>query len=437
MSERRRRTDRWRGPKKKRAPRPRICRTEGDRLVFDARVNAATGLDAVRCLSEAKQEGRRGMTLDFSRSERAYPEAMMQIVAHVDHLRREGMHFDMIAPADKRLARVFEASNWAHIVNPAMYDPSAYRGDSQLPVRRFETGSDQQRVVDEAMEVALHQMSLERRYLAGLEWALNEITDNVLNHADASHGGLVQVATFNETGRIQFAVADGGRGIYRSMREGHPELRSDREAIGEAMKQGVTRSPDVGQGNGLAGALRISTHSRGSFAIASGAGEVKVIPHGTGSRTRSEPRGGPWTFHGTYVFVEIRTDGPLDLEQALDFGKGGARGFDYFDALRGEDDDFSIRVAEEAVGFGSRESGRGLRTKLSNMLGAEPQSRVILDWSDVPLISSSFADEVLGRLFVELGPMQFSARVRSVGMEQIVQDLIDRAIVQRAAQSLG
>jgi hypothetical protein len=160
------------------------------------------------------------LTLDFSGARRAYPDAMMQVVAHVEHLRRGGMHFDMISPADRRLAAVFEASNWAHIINPAMYDASAYRGDAQLPVRRYRSGAEQQQVVDEALEVALHQMDVERPYLAGLEWALNEITDNVLNHADAPDGGLAQVATFRDQRRIQFAVADGGRGIFRSMKGG-------------------------------------------------------------------------------------------------------------------------------------------------------------------------------------------------------------------------
>lgn len=173
-------------------------------------MNTPAGIDAVACLSRALEEGITGVTLDFSACERAYPEAMMQVVAHVDHLRRQGMRFDLIPPTDRRLASVFEASNWAHIVNPVMYEPSTYRGDAQLPVRRYRSAAEQQQVVNEAVEVVLHQMEADRPYIAGLEWALNEITDNVLNHADAPDGGLVQVATFAETKRIQFAVTDGG-----------------------------------------------------------------------------------------------------------------------------------------------------------------------------------------------------------------------------------
>jgi hypothetical protein len=94
--------------------RPAVCRLIDDRIRFPERVNGPVGMDAIRCLSQARQSHASGITLDFSGVRRAYPEGMMQVVAHVDHLRREGMHFDVILPNDKGLAGVFEACNWAH-----------------------------------------------------------------------------------------------------------------------------------------------------------------------------------------------------------------------------------------------------------------------------------------------------------------------------------
>jgi anti-sigma regulatory factor (Ser/Thr protein kinase) len=376
------------------------------------------------------------VTLDFTKVKRAYPEGMMQVVAHVDHLRRHGMHFDLILPTDKALAGVFTACNWAYFINPAMQDPSSYRGDAQLPVLRFSTAAEQKDVVDRGMEVALHQMSLSRTHLRGLEWALNEITDNVLNHAEAAGGGLMQVLTFRQRRRIQFAVADGGRGIFASMREGHPHLRSDREAIGEAIRKGVTRNRDLGQGNGLAGALRIAAQAGGTFLIASHSGELRVATeaNGDGYEQRSDLRGGTRAFFGTFVFVEVRTDRPLDLAVAPEIGREAEGSWDYLDAIRGEATDFHVVVAEEAVGFGSRVAGRALRTKLSNLLRAEDEAVVDLDWTGVPLVSSSFADEALGKLFVELGPLRFASRIRSRNIEPVVGELIDRAITQRVGQ---
>jgi anti-sigma regulatory factor (Ser/Thr protein kinase) len=417
--------------------RPAVCRLSGDRIIFPERVPGPAGLDAIRCLSKAKDNGLAGVTLDFGGVRGAYAEGMMQVVAHVDYLRRNGMHFDVILPTDKRLAGVFTANNWAHFMNPAMHDSSRYRGDKQLPVLRFSTASQQKEVVDSAMEVALHQMSLTRAHLRGLEWALNEITDNVLNHAEAAHGGLMQVLTFRAQRRIEFAVADGGRGISASMREGHPHLRSDREAIGEAIRKGVTRSRDAGQGNGLAGALRIAALAGGTFLIASQTGELRVAADGDGYGQQFDARGGPRTFFGTFVFVEVRTDRPLDLAVALEIEPEVEGSWDYLDAIREDGTDFDIAVEAEAVGFGSRGAGRALRTKLTNLLGADDEAVVNLDWTGVPLVSSSFADEVMGKLFVELGPLRFARRVRNRNIEPVVGELIDRAITQRVTQGLG
>jgi anti-sigma regulatory factor (Ser/Thr protein kinase) len=55
---------------------------------------------------------------------------------------------------------------------------------------------------------------LDRKNLAALEWSINEITDNVLNHSRSTIGGLVQVSTFQgATQRVEYIVADAGVGI--------------------------------------------------------------------------------------------------------------------------------------------------------------------------------------------------------------------------------
>jgi hypothetical protein len=61
--------------------------------------------------------------------------------------------------------------------------------------------------------------------------------------------------------------------------------------------------------------------------------------------------------------------------------------------------------------------------------------KVIVDFRDIKLVSSSFADEVFGKLFIELGPLEFSAKLELKNIDPIVKLLIDRAIVQRMATS--
>lgn len=109
---------------------------------------------------------------------------------------------------------------------------------------------------------------------------------------------------------------------------------------------------------------------------------------------------------------------------------------DVVEALYETDDASAVvlRLRDEAVGFGSRLAGRHLRTKCLNLMEAEPDKPLILDWDAVPLISSSFADELVRKLFADLGPLAFGARVRNVGMKTVVYGLIDKAITQRVVQ---
>lgn len=407
----------------------------GDRLVFATTVDLRSATRFRRLMHRARERDQSGFTFDFSSTTWAEPEAMMHLVAQADGLRRMGMHFDVIAPQDRRTRAVFEHSNWAHHLNPVMYDHSDSAPPHHLPVRRYAGPSELKGLIDQTLDIVLATTRIERQNLRGLEWAMQEITDNVLVHADAPDGGLVAVTTLAKRKRIQFVVADAGRGIPASMRTGHPNLRRDVVAIGEALKQGVTRSRKVGQGNGLAGALRIATSAGGRFHVESAGGSIMTWA------TRSGPRQSTRTFRpherllGTVVCFELRTDLSLNLEQALQIPGRVDDDWGYLDATFDLDSgEVRLLVSEEAPGTGTRDAGRLLRTKAENLLRADPQLRVLLDWSGLPSVSSSFADEVVGKLFVTIGPTAFMSRVALVGMEPLVRGLVDRAVLQRVTE---
>lgn len=137
------------------------------------------------------------------------------------------------------------------------------------------------------MDVVLRNMKISRDLISALEWSINEICDNVINHSFSKVGGFVQVATFSARNSISFTVADAGRGILNSLKEGIPTLRTDAQAIGEAIKAGVTRNKKYGQGNGLAGSLRITNMTGGSLDILSGSGRFLSTPE-TAQKTELE-----------------------------------------------------------------------------------------------------------------------------------------------------
>jgi hypothetical protein len=87
-------------------------------------------------------------------------------------------------------------------------------------------------------------------------------------------------------------------------------------------------------------------------------------------------------------------------------------------------------MKEESSTFGSRPAGEPVRSKLRN-LAAMTRGKVVIDFSEVPLVSSSFADEVFGKLFADLGPLEFMRKFEFHDVGDTVRSLIDRAIAQR------
>lgn len=270
--------------------------------------------------------------------------------------------------------------------------------------------------------------------ISGLEWSINEITDNVLNHSNSRNGGFIQVSTYPKMGQINFAISDSGRGILKSLREGIGSLRNDHDAIGEAIKAGVTRNSEFGQGNGLAGSLRVTTMSGGSLEIASGAGRLIA----TADQTRKVKRSPDQYYHGTLVNGQIKLSSNFSITEALDFGYShpyvAVNIIDMQYEMK-DADCLLLTMKQETTGYGSRHAGKQMRTKILNFINSKPEYPIVIDWTGIPVISSSFADEFLGKLFLEIGAMSFSAKIRNKGMEELIKNLLDKAISQRLVQA--
>lgn len=412
-----------------------IVHREDNRILFTDRINPQAHGQFLWCLNDCLEKGYEDLVLDLSQCETAFPNGVLPLIASVDELRRGDRDVSVTLPSEEYLQRLFLNANWAYLLQPDRYPRSEIGHPRHVPARRFRDAEQQHRLVGATLDVLLGGIpSLEREDLTAVEWSINEITDNVLTHADCELGGILQVSTFERSRKVAVGVTDSGRGILESLREGHPELRFDADAIYKALEAGVTRRNDIGQGNGMAGALRIATRSGGYIEITSGRAQVQCRLEDSNKYTRGPQQ----YFRGTSVYFEIDLDSGLELAEALAF-RGAPHPIDVVEALYESDDEsaISLRLRDEQVGFGSRLAGRHTRTKCLNLLKAEPEKPLVLDWEGVPLISSSFADELVGKLFAELGPLVFSARVRNVSMRSVVHSLIDRAIMQRAGQTVA
>lgn len=406
---------------------------KNDRIVFQGSFRLSQLQRSLAGLHQAIQEaGYVDVVLDFSDCETAFAPPMLAICAQVAKLHYEGIDFSLVLPKNDKLQKVFRNTNWAYFLDPRKYEPSTFRGYTQVPATLYSSPEDQYKAVNRIVNAILGAIpNIARKDLAALEWAVNELTDNVLVHSQSPVGGLVQVSTFQrDKKKVEFIVADAGIGIPNSLRLGHPELTSDSEALDRAIREGVTRDKNLGQGNGLFGTYQICSRSKGSFQVESGYGKLSFYePAGLKIGLEGVP------YEGTLVVAEIDFSIPDLLQEALKFNGRVTEPFDYVESHYEDTESRQVifRVADETSSFGSRVAGRPLKNRLSNLARMCPTQEVVIDFTDVALVSSSFADELIGKLFAEFGPMEFMTRFRLVGVSTTVQQLIDRAISQRLA----
>ncbi len=370
------------------------------------------------------------VVLDFQHTEICFPDAIVPIVALAMRYRAEGIRFDLILPRQARLERLFVNSNWASLISPHKYPASNYAHDLNLPAAVYKDQDEQysfvKAAIDRILKVTRH---LERSHLRGLEWTLNEVSDNVLLHAESSIGGIAQLSIRPHSREIEFIVCDSGIGIPVSLRNGRNPEWSDFEALRQATLEGVTRG--VGQGNGLFGTVQVSTKSGGAYSINSGFAYISGTRTGNQTGQQSELE-----FPGTSVVCAISYARPFALEQALTFKGRTHTPIDFMeqDYEGFEENKAVISLAAETISVGSRRSGFELRTKIENIARIADASRVVLDFANLPILSSSFADEAIAKLIANLGVEEFRRKFRLVNVERVNRQIIFRSVQQRLSE---
>jgi len=374
--------------------------------------------------------------IDFEKCTSAFQQSMLSVCAQVIAYRKGGIDFKIIPPSDRKLENLFRNTGWGYFLDPHQFEPSRFKGHTQIPATQYTTPAEQQIAVNRILNVMLGAIpELQRSDIAAFEWAINELTDNVLVHSDSPIGGLVQVSTFVKyRKRVQFVVADAGIGIPNSLRGGQNAISSDTEALDKAIREGVTRDPSIGQGNGMFGSYEICSKSGGEFLIDSGHARLRYNPsNGLAIQKQTIP------YSGTLIVATVDFSDPRLLEDALRFKGEKYTPLDYVEKKyeTNASGDVYFRLVDECLSFGSRVSGKPIRHKLQNIINIAHEGMVTIDFDGVPLLSSSFADEAFGKLFLLIGPVKFMQRLRLINMMVTVEGLINKAIAQRMKSGIS
>lgn len=383
-------------------------------------------MDLKAVLRECKRAHERSdanrLVLDFQDASGFYPSIAVPAIAIVQHFRSKGVNVDLtnlpgIAEV-MRLRNPLEASqsNLADLIEPL----------SRLWV--YFDHKQANALTSAFMDCMRRKVECEAGVLEALEWCLYEVLDNVMQHSDAGAGyAMLQLHTRSK--RLAVCVSDTGIGVQRSLASSKSyRPRTAFDALTMAVEEGVTRNKETNQGNGLFGLVKIIEQNGGKLDMRSGRG--RMILEGDrvrGSNDQEFP--GP-DHHGMTVDFQLKVDKPVSLGTALNYEPANL----YLESLESTEGEYVIGIRDQAGGAGSRLAARELKTLIVNVLN-DGVAYVVLDFEGQAVVSSSFADEVIGKMFAEMGFNSFNSRVKLRNMNATVSTLVDRAIARRMSQS--
>ena len=84
--------------------------------------------------------------------------------------------------------------------------------------------------------------------------------------------------------------------------------------------------------------------------------------------------------------------------------------------------------------FGTSLGSRVLGKEVSNLINFEKEDEIILDFQDVKMVTSSFADEVVGKNCARLGLHNFFDKVQIINTSEQIKLILKKAIMDRLVE---
>jgi len=162
-------------------------------------------------------------------------------------------------------------------------------------------------------------------------------------------------------------------------------------------------------------------------------GEGRLLFERRGNKTFEY--GNNRSFQGTCVSGQIVLSHQFSVREALTFGAVPYEPYTIVDQKyeMQDEDALLVKMNEQEGGTGTRAAGGEMYTMILNLMEAKPDYPIYLNWENVQVIASSFADEFLGKLFVKLGQLKFEAIIKNIYVNDVVEYIISKAISERAS----
>jgi Histidine kinase-, DNA gyrase B-, and HSP90-like ATPase. len=401
-----------------------LIKQDGNELIFNNLTDPRIVLRFIEILNEALNSYNKYFILNFKNVKGAFPNVCVPLAGIIENMASRGINFDFYYLSD-------------YLKKLSVKEPLRVHEKKEIALKagldkvwRFDSADDIYLLIKSFVDELSQIIVCEKGVLEGFEWSINEVLDNVLQHSSKSFG-YVMGQVHPKTKHFVFCVYDTGQGIYNSLLSSAVHKpKNPVEALILAVKEGVTRDKKIGQGNGLWGLHQIVSENIGVLNIISNSACYNL----TNNEFKTFDRIPQLPYdNGCIVDFQIDYSKEISISRAL----GGYEPVNLkIESLEDDAGNIAIDLRSKESGVGTRKSGEKIRNEMINVY-KQSNKTITLDFANINIVSSSFADELIGKLVIEFGFYGFNNIFKLKNMNTNVQSIVQRSVAQRMMESFN
>lgn len=257
-----------------------------------------------KMVNEFENEPKTNLIMDFSDCTFLYPDYALIVLCAIKYIESKGIEVHGKIKLDKNTLIynfLLKIDFFKNLKIDLPKIQNTFNDTSFIEIQNY-TSSNQLEVLHKIVKLLKEKSNIDDDVFTGLDYCLNEILDNILNHSKEKEGWVV-AQYFHKLNQIRLMIVDHGIGIQQALNEKHNF--SSEEALKNCIISGVTNGR--GQGHGLFATTVFAKENKGWLSIISGSNKLDVSENKTAV---SEIK----FWQGTCVYLRVNTNVEVDYK---------------------------------------------------------------------------------------------------------------------------
>jgi len=245
------------------------------------------------------------LIIDFDGCEFIYPDYAVLFICTIKYLERIGYKVvgQILINRESKTANYLAEMNFFEVLKAEFpFQVNIIDDKSSVQIQRY-TKENQLEVLNSILKVLREKSSMHDNVYTSLDYCLNEILDNVLNHSEEEEGWVV-AQYYENLNSIRLIVADYGIVIQNSLNIKHNF--TEEESLLKCIEEGVSNGK--GQGHGLYATSTFVKLNKGFLSVCSGNKKLNITENNLTLKSIKK-------WNGTYVYLRINTNVDVDYTE--------------------------------------------------------------------------------------------------------------------------